>query len=347
MKKELRNDIVKTIRIAVLIVLIYIGIKWVIPLVWPIAVGAVIAKILSPFVKLLNEKMRLPECVSALISMVILTSVAGVGGFYIFRILIVQLRRLVDNWENISAKIGERVHEICGYVENSFCLGDGTIYKVFSNSFETCVKHGKEKIVSLVMNNSLSGFVCLVEITAAIIICVVSTYYFLAGTKEGSSKTKTNRNDYIFKEQIKLMESKINHIFKAFFRAQIIIMIIDVIVCFVGFAIIKNPYSLLVAIVVGFMDALPMIGIGLILIPWILVMLFAGMTKNAIVLFVVFMICYIVREILEPKLIGENIGLSPIMSLLTLFAGYKLFGIIGLFVGPFIYMIITEDETSL
>ncbi|MCR5835554.1 MAG: AI-2E family transporter [Lachnospiraceae bacterium] len=71
------------------------------------------------------------------------------------------------------------------------------------------------------------------------------------------------------------------------------------------------------------------------------------MAKNAIVLFVVFVICYIVREILEPKLIGENIGLSPIMSLLTLFAGYKLFGIIGLFVGPFIYMIITEDETSL
>ena len=303
---------------------------------WPFVVGAVIAKMLSPIEKILNEKIKLSKSISAIISIVLFSGSAGVGGFYIFRMLAVQIRRLSDNWGEVSGRLDCRVKEMCCHVEKNFCLNDGTIYTMLSNSFEACVKHGKGKMVSLVMNNSLSGFIWVVEMFVAIIICTVATYYFL--TKEVKP--------IIFRKQIEGIENKIRHIFKAFIRAQIIIMIIDIIVCFVGFVIMNNPYSLLIALAAGVMDALPMIGIGLILIPWILAMLFAGMTKNAIVLCIVFMICYTVREVLEPKLIGENIGLSPIMSLLTLFAGYKLFGIIGLFVGPFIYMVIAEDGLS-
>ena len=259
--------------------------------------------------------------------------IVGGGGLYLLKILAHQVRRLGDNWNELYMGVDHRVRYFCCCIERCFSMNKGTVYSVVSKGVDACVEHGKGKVVSLVMNNSLSGFIRVIETVVAGIISIVSTYYFL------TTKVKVP----VFKEQVRKAEEKIKHIFKAFIRAQMIIMAIDVVVCFVGFTLMKNPYSLLIALVSGFMDALPMIGIGLILIPWILASLVAGTTQNAIVLSVVFVICYTVREVLEPKLIGEGIGLSPIMSLLTLFAGYKLFGIIGLFAGPLVYMIVADN----
>ncbi|MBE5957331.1 MAG: AI-2E family transporter [Lachnospiraceae bacterium] len=333
---NLKKDINKLIKICGIFIFIYIGIKWVLPLIWPVAVGFVIAKCLEPVANLLSEKIKMSKKISSVLVIIAFALIVGGGGFYILKILASQARRLMDNWENIYTGIDGRVMHLCSKVEENFSMNRGAVYSIVSKGFAACLEQGKGKVVSLLMDNSFSGCIWMIEVLVAVIISVVSVYYFL--TKNVEIK--------LFKKQIMTVKEHVKHIFKAFVRAQVIIMIIDIVVCFIGFSLLKNPYSLLIAVGAGIMDALPMIGIGLVLIPWILASVIAGSTQKAIVLFVVFMICYIVREVLEPKLIGENIGLSPVMSLLTLFAGYKLFGIIGLFAGPLIYMIVVQSENS-
>lgn len=101
----------------------------------------------------------------------------------------------------------------------------------------------------------------------------------------------------------------------AYFKTQLIIFGIISILCTIGFIILKNPYSILYGIIIGILDIIPLI---------------------------VFVLCYLTREILEPKLMGGSMGIHPLISLLAIFAGYKLFGVFGMIIGPFGYVFITE-----
>lgn len=126
----------------------------------------------------------------------------------------------------------------------------------------------------------------------------------------------------------------------AYIKTQLVIMLITSVICFIGFMIMKNNYALFIAILVGVLDALPIIGVGILLIPFVIIYIILGNYFKAGVTFIVFVICYLVREFAEPKLMGDQIGISPIMSLISMYVGYKLFGIVGIVTGPIAYVLI-------
>jgi predicted PurR-regulated permease PerM len=114
------------------------------------------------------------------------------------------------------------------------------------------------------------------------------------------------------------------------------------ILCTIGFTIIKSPYSVLYGITVGILDIFPLIGAGTFLVPVGIYYCIQGEYMNSIILFVLFVLCYLLREILEPKLMGTRIGMHPLVSLVSVFTGYKLFGVLGMLIGPFGYVFISE-----
>lgn len=134
---------------------------------------------------------------------------------------------------------------------------------------------------------------------------------------------------------------------KGWVKAQFKIMFVVSVECAIGYYFLHIPAFLLWAALTGFVDALPVFGTGTIFFPWIFILLLQGQYSFALWLGLLYVLTWLTRELLEPKLLGDGLGLLPICFLMSVIAGLKLFGTLGLFTGPFGVLFIRELWTEL
>lgn len=130
-------------------------------------------------------------------------------------------------------------------------------------------------------------------------------------------------------------------------RSYLIIMSITFIELLIGLMIIGIDNFALVSMIVAFLDILPILGVGTVLIPWALFKFVIGDIGIGIGLLIVYIIITIVRNIIEPKLVGGNLGLHPLATLFTMLVGLELFGGLGMFGGPLIVSFLVKRELQL
>ena len=138
----------------------------------------------------------------------------------------------------------------------------------------------------------------------------------------------------IYNREYALIGRRLAIVANAYLKTQGIIMMLTAAICTVGFWLLGNPYYILAGVGIGILDALPVFGTGTVLIPWAVVMFFSGRWGRGIVLLALYLICYFLREILEAKLMGDRVGLSPLETLMSMYVGLELFGIVGFLLGP-------------
>lgn len=117
-------------------------------------------------------------------------------------------------------------------------------------------------------------------------------------------------------------------------RSYALIMSITCVELSIGFTILRLDNAILIAILISIFDILPVLGTGGIMIPWVLLSVLQGEYSLAFGLLIVYLIVTIIRNIIEPKIVGKQIGLHPILTLSSMFLGVQLFGVIGLFGFP-------------
>ena len=105
---------------------------------------------------------------------------------------------------------------------------------------------------------------------------------------------------------------------------------------FTGFNV---KYPLLMALFIGFVDALPILGSGSVMVPWAIICGINGDIKLGIAIIVLLIIMSVTRQFLEPKLVSKNIGVHPIFTLIAMYTGFKIIGVIGLLIGPIVLII--------
>ena len=130
------------------------------------------------------------------------------------------------------------------------------------------------------------------------------------------------------------MGERIASVVSAWLKTQAFILFLTSAVCIFGLAVIGNPYSFLFGCGIGILDALPVLGAGTVLIPWGVALLFQKAWKKAAVIFGIYVVCYFLRQISEARLMGKQVGLSPLGSLVSMYVGLKMFGLSGLILGP-------------
>ena len=106
---------------------------------------------------------------------------------------------------------------------------------------------------------------------------------------------------------------------------------------FIGFNV---KFRVLIAILIAFVDALPILGAGTIIIPWAIISAFNGDITLAISLISLYVVIIVTRQLVEPKIISSHIGIHPIFTLISMYTGFKIIGIIGMFLGPIILIIL-------
>lgn len=123
-------------------------------------------------------------------------------------------------------------------------------------------------------------------------------------------------------------------------RAYIIIIAITSVELYIGFSVLHVEYGLLFSVMIALLDALPIIGTGTFLIPWGLFEILTGNPSLGIGLLVLLGVISIVRELITPRLVGKQIGLNPLITLVGMYVGMQLFGFLGLFLSPIILMFV-------
>jgi len=124
-----------------------------------------------------------------------------------------------------------------------------------------------------------------------------------------------------------------------FLRAQLLLSVITYILSFAGLLIIGTGYPLAIALVIVIVDILPVLGVGSALVPWAAFQIAVGDMYTGIGLILLFLVITVVRRIVEPKILGDAVGISALSALISLYVGYELVGIVGVFLGPIVVIV--------
>lgn len=132
-----------------------------------------------------------------------------------------------------------------------------------------------------------------------------------------------------------------------FLRAQLILIVMIMGVCIAGFYMLGVSSAILLGVLAGLMDALPFIGTSIILIPVALIFFLEKEIWKGIVVLIIYVVCVLIREFMEPKLIGKELDIFPVIMLISIFAGAKLFGLSGIIKGPLFIVLYKKLWTML
>lgn len=161
------------------------------------------------------------------------------------------------------------------------------------------------------------------------LVMILSAYFFIADR----DKMKLTLSKWLpdeLEEQYNNIKGKLMAAMGGFVLAQLKIMGIVFVILMVGFLILKSPYAFLLALLISFLDLLPVLGTGTVLIPWAVIVLVQGNFHQCIILIVLYVVCLLARQLLQPKIIGDSIGMDTLPTLVLIYTGYKLRGMSGM-----------------
>ena len=219
---------------------------------------------------------------------------------------------------------------------------EGFIGKLLGN-FGTYVADAIYGIVTSMLTSlgsALSGLMSAVPKTLFfVLVTVIASAYFAVGLEDVNAAVKRILPKGIADYLVKLK----NGFFSAFFRymrSYLLLLVITFVEMLVGLLLLKAPYPLLMATLIALLDLLPVIGVGIVLIPWGVWSLVIRETSFGIGLFVLFGFHTVLRQIIEPKIIGDSVGMHPLLTLIFIYLGYSLFGIMGLILVPVLTVLV-------
>ena len=146
----------------------------------------------------------------------------------------------------------------------------------------------------------------------------------------------------IWKENYERGKARIKSAVTKYVRVYGILFLITFTEAAVGLTLLKQPYTLLLALFISVVDIFPILGVGTVFVPWGIFSLFLENYRLGLGIFILYGIMTIVRQIIGPKLVGESIGIHPVVSLIFMFIGVWMLGAVGAIVAPFVALLIWE-----
>ena len=322
--------------------IVILSFKYLLPLVTPFVFALLIAALIEKPVAFLEKNWHIKRTAGSVIAVVILSVILILTAYFGGRTLINQIRNFMENSGKYCEKAKEIIGNFCKKFDGLFCLKEGSSYCYVDGQVQNIMRNLSEKGGSIAINNSknlISGFTMLFT---AFAITIMGTLFI---SKDMENFKQGIRKNY-FKKEIIFIGARLKAVLGTYFKTEFIIMSITSAICIVGLLFLKNKYAFLLGIIIGLVDALPILGTGTIFIPWSIVLLLMRNIKKAAFIFVLYLVCYYVRQFLEPKLMGDKFGISPVIMLLSIYAGLKLFGIMGVFLGP-IALILSKELSAM
>jgi len=298
----------------------------------PFVIGWVIAMIANPLVRFLESKVKIVRKHSSVIIVVaVLALVVGLSYFLISR-LFIQAFSLIRELPELYRMASSEITEISVRYESMFRMLPQSVqewWTTFANDVGQYLNLLVQKIASPTVELAGSFAKGIPGALVSVVVTILSAYFFLGDRDRIFDFGKrylpkgSGRYYHFLKGDMKMLVS-------GYFVAQFRIMFVIAALMVVGLLILGIPYAFVLGILIAVLDFLPLFGTGTVLIPWAVVKLFTADYSLAVGLALLYVLTQVVRQVIQPKIVGDSMGLPPFLSLLFLYLGFKLKGIGGM-----------------
>jgi len=344
-----RAFIINIIYYVLISAIAFLALKYSLEWLLPFITGFIIASMLKPFIKKIESKIPINKKLLAGLVVLIFYATIGVLIGFISVKLFVSIRdvftKLPDIYKNSIEPSIYSGFEFFVYWFSRLDQGAGQglndIIKSFSTSLGNIITSISTGTVGLITNmlSSVPAFF------VKLVFSIISSFYFAI---DYDLISKFLRRQLSQKSEHLLLDIKtytMQTILK-FVKAYGIIIGVTFVELSIGFLILGVEKAFAIAALIAVLDIIPVLGVGGILFPWALTQLIKGNVTFAAGLFIIYVIVLVVRNIIEPKVVGNQVGLHPVVMLICMFTGVKIFGFLGLFIMPMIIIILKNLNDS-
>ncbi len=335
--------------VVLLIIGLYLALKLSI-FYMPFLIAFIISLMIEPLIKYIMKKTKLTRRTSSIIIFIIVSIILlGILAWIIITLFSESsslLQGLNDYFDKASVQVQELIQRLNF---DKIKLPDEVLNIVQESSGDFL------QTVSNWIRNALNGLINIVTKIPEIAICVgitILALYFICVDK---IYILDQIEYHLPKVWVKRLSNHLKDLIQTlggYLKAEATLILVSFIISLVGLYILSFlnfniQYPLLMALFIGFVDALPILGSGTVMVPWAIISGLNGDLSLGIAILVLFIIMSIVRQFLEPKLVSKNIGVHPIFTLIAMYTGFKITGVIGLLLGPIVLIIIKNIFANL
>lgn len=310
----------------------------------PFVIGMVIALAAAPLVRFLERRVKLMRHFTSMVIIVGALALIVLAVWLILSHLIREGIQFLQDAPALFDSVGNELRQTMEKLEQFMNLLPGDVQQNIINGIDNLgniISNGIGNLYSPTVEVAGNVARSIPNILVYTVVTLMSAYFFLADYEKLKDIAREKMPD-VFVKAVAFLRKKSGEIVGSYFLAQFRIMFVIAVVLAIGLTIAKVSYSGLVAVLIAILDFLPIFGTGTVLIPWAVIKFLNGSYGGAIYLLVLYGVTQLIRQLIQPKLIGDTMGMNPLLTLLLLYIGYKFDGFTGMILAVPIGMILLE-----
>ena len=307
-------------------------------LIAPFIVAYLVSIMVEPLVRFFTKRMRMSRTIASTVSVLlvvaILFTVVGVVSIK----LIVEARDFAIQLPGMYNGLVTRVDETMKMLDDRYDFFDADTVRMINEVFAN-VRTQLFGLVNTITRGVWATAVSLPQVIVTLIVTLLGTFFMV----RDRSKLAVIMHRQLPESYIRRFTAIRDDLFSALFgyiRALLILMTVTFIELTIGFSLVGVEYAILFALIISILDALPVLGTGTFVVPWALYNFAVGEYRTAIGLLVVFCFVWVVRQLLEPHIVGDQIGIHPLLTLLSMYLGMQWMGVLGMIAGPVLLIVL-------
>ncbi|MFC0558737.1 sporulation integral membrane protein YtvI [Halalkalibacter alkalisediminis] len=328
-----------------LIAIIIVG-YFILPISIPLIAAFVTALILTPAVNALHKRAKIKRNIAVMIVFTLFIFFIGLTGYFITTQVITQGTQIVENFPQYINDINRAWWNFQRNWEEEYETLPPELVQEINIHVSQTLSTIRTTIAERNLINDVASIITSIPgYLVTFIVYLIALFLFLLELPSLKRKTFSYFSDRT-KEKVNFMTSRLSFVIWGFFKAQFLVSIIIFIVSLIGLLLIVPEVALLMAFIIWVIDFIPLIGSIAILAPWAIFQLIAGNVNTGTQLLILAAVLLIIRRTVEPKVMGQQIGLSPLATLIAMYLGLMLFGVMGFIIGPLIVIAFTSAKEA-
>ena len=339
-KERMTQFLIKFAYAAVILGLIFLGFKYVLPLLMPFLLAFVFSVLLRAPAEYLSKKLKINRRLVTTILVTLLFILLAVLALFIGSELFTFARTSVSQFNTVIVPTVESLTEMASrwtsrLDPNAVSVLEGLVNSVLL-SLRSKVAEISTRLVTGIMSSLPSSFL-------NVLFMIIATYFISLdfGLLKWAVARRIKEEDY---NKIIAGLDYCKTTVGRMLRSYVLIMFITFLEQAIGLTILGVEYSVLIAMVIAVFDILPVVGSGTIMLPWAVISLVTGDIKRGVGLLILYVIITVIRQIIEPRIVGDHVGLHPLLTLMCMFVGLRVFGGLGLLGLPILCAVLVGLE---
>ncbi len=300
----------------------------------PFITAYIVSLIVNPMVHGIEKRFHLPRSVCAILVIVLTVGVLGGIVTGIVWKIVDEIRNVYEDLPQIYETVRITWIKITDFFSDFVAMLPENLQKVFEDAANGVMEWFADIATNTQIMRSAGNIAKkLPSIFVVAIVFILSLFFMITDAKRVSVAVKKPFSEE-FVQKMKEFKEDLKKSLGGYVKAQLTIMCISFTILLIGLSILDVDYALIIALAVAILDALPFFGSGAVLWPWSIISFIMGDVLMGVGLVIIYLAVILMRQFVEPKIVSQNIGIHPLMTLMSMYIGFRIFSIGGMILGP-------------